>query len=330
MRAPDLGATAKNVFVLLLEAHYCNTGRCTPSIAGIGVALGRGRDAIFEALRSLEDNGWVRVRRARGSRSAYSFAWERLGPTGSLADTSESGREIPTTNCTSGPQTGRESSTPAGRENPTHIQGDNRKYISHSVEDGRGVPPPGRRTEPAGAVQSEIELSSASGDFEQFWQAFPKREGRAAALREWTGARAAGVTASLLVTGAQQYARKCATREARWIAAPANWLRGQRWLDGELDRSAGSAPAAPPPDDKITRAVREALAPRPRDDDTWVFVQEGSPEWTRWLRAVTHAGAHIGSGGGRVVQSETGALERMRGRYFPTPLPPSPELAAHV
>lgn len=321
MRAPELGATAKNVFFLLLDAHYCNTGSCAPSIARIAVALGRGRDAIFEAMRSLEDNGWIRVRRARGSRSSYSFAWERVEPTASRAETSESGREIPTTSGASAPQTSREIPTATGRENPTHNQGDNKKNISYVVGTGPGVT--SRGAQPLPAVRWKIELPSTTGeDFNQFWQAFPKKEGRSAALREWTLARAATVPASLLLTGARQYARKCSTREARWIASPANWLRGQRWLDDEPDRFSRTALAAPPPpDDEIVRAVRKAKAPR--DEATWVFVQEGSPEWGRWRGAFAHARVALESGVGRLVQSENGALERRLGRYFPTPLPPS-------
>lgn len=310
LRDPALSVTAKCVFVLLLEEHYCNTGRCAPSTASIGAKLGRGRDAIFEAVRSLEENGWVRVRRNRGSRSNYTFAWERQPATaGSLAALAESGGEIPTSACVNSSQTGREIPAPAGRENPTLNQGDNRKYISHSGEGARGVIPQAPRTVGAvGAVRSEIELPSAgAGEFEQFWQAFPKREGRAAAQREWTGARAAGVTASLLLTGAQRYAKTCATREARWIASPANWLRGQRWLDDEPDRSGRAAPAAPPaPDDEIARAVRQAKAPR--DEATWVFIQEGSPEWRRWRGAFAHARVALESGVGRLVESETAPL----------------------
>lgn len=320
MRAPELGATAKNVFFLLLDAHYCNTGRCAPSIARIAVALGRGRDAIFEAMRSLEDNGWIRVRRARGSRSSYSFAWERVEPTASRVDTSESSRENPTTSGASAPQTSREIPTATGRENPTHNQGGNKKYISQVVEMGLGPIPAGSQPRPV--VPSEIELPSTTGEgFEQFWQAYPKREGRAAALREWATARGAGTPAALLLTGARQYARKCTGRETKWIASPANWLRGQRWLDNEPDRFGKAAPPAPPPDDEIARAVRAAKAPR--DEATWVFVQEGTPEWGRWRGAFAHARVALESGVGRLVQSESGALERRLGRYFPTHLPPS-------
>lgn len=324
LRDPSLSAIAKCVFVLLLETHHSNTDHCSPSIAGMGAKLDRGRDAMFEAVRALEENGWLRVRRTRGSRSSYIFAWERLpAPAGSHAAPVESGGEIPTTDCTSEPPTGREIPTPTSRENTTLIQRDNKKDISQMVEMGLGLTSSG--SQPGPVVRSEIELPSTPEEtFDQFWHAFPKKEGRAAAQREWSVARAAGAPASLLLVGAQQYARKCAGREMKWIASPTNWLRGQRWLD-EPDRSTRTAPAAaPPPDDEIARAVREALAPRARDDDTWVFVPEGSPEWGRWIGAVAHARAHIESGVRRLVQTEAGTFERKLGRYFPTSLPPSP------
>ena len=39
--------------------------------------------------------------------------------------------------------------------------------------------------------------------------------------------------------------------------------------------------------------------------------------------------AHLDSGVRRLVQADGGAFERKLGRYFPTLLPPSPEVATH-
>lgn len=321
-----LCSTAKNLFGLLLDHLNSRTGQCNPSIARLASLLSLSRHAIMRSLAELESRGWVEADRKQGRRTDYELCFDRPEARHLVSERPEAGCENATGPEPAAPSTGRENATGGSCRNATRIQEENKKYISHLVDAGPGLIP--LESQPPPAAQSEIELPSDIGEtFDQFWQTFPKKEGRAAALREWTAARAAAVPASLLVSGAKRYARKCATREARWIASPANWLRGQRWLDDEADRFSRAAPATPPPDDEITRAVREAKAPR--DETTWVFIQEGSPEWTRWRGAFAYARAPLETGVRRLVQAETGALERRLGRYFPTPLPPSIEATSH-
>lgn len=78
-----------------------------------------------------------------------------------------------------------------------------------------------------------------AGFAEQFWPAYPRHVGKAAAERAWTKARKDGTPADEIITGARRYAAECERRqtEPHYIAHPATWLNAGRWAD---------EPAAPP------------------------------------------------------------------------------------
>lgn len=69
------------------------------------------------------------------------------------------------------------------------------------------------------------------GDFTQFWNVYPRREGRDRAQRAFNSAVRSGVPPAILIAGAQRYAANQRGQEQRYIAMPSNWLRDRRWLD---------------------------------------------------------------------------------------------------
>lgn len=82
--------------------------------------------------------------------------------------------------------------------------------------------------------------------FDQFWQVYPRREGKGQALKAFSNALDKADYAAI-VAGARQYAEHCArfNTERQYIRLPATWLNGIGWED---DRT--HAPAA-----KRTRAT---------------------------------------------------------------------------
>ena len=68
--------------------------------------------------------------------------------------------------------------------------------------------------------------------FEEFWQAYPKKEGRKAALAAYPMAlEKDGVTPDLLAMKAAQYAEAKGANDPKYIKMPQYWLNDECWLE---------------------------------------------------------------------------------------------------
>lgn len=68
-----------------------------------------------------------------------------------------------------------------------------------------------------------------SEDFTTFWQAYPRRVGKLAALKSYVKARTVA-TAEEILAGVELY---CAhlPEDVKYVAHPASWLNQGRWMD---------------------------------------------------------------------------------------------------
>lgn len=75
-------------------------------------------------------------------------------------------------------------------------------------------------------------------DFADFWEIYPRKTARAAALKAWQKAVRTAAPAAI-IEGARAYAAD-PNREAKFTAYPATWLNAGRWEDEPLpSRSSG-------------------------------------------------------------------------------------------
>lgn len=93
--------------------------------------------------------------------------------------------------------------------------------------------------------------------FERFWSAYPKREGRADALKAWKAA-IKKATPDTIIAAATRYAEQCTAKhtEAGFIKLAGGWLRSERWADF-------------PPDPKPDLLTIPAPHPPAETDDVW-------------------------------------------------------------
>ena len=82
-------------------------------------------------------------------------------------------------------------------------------------------------------------LDKLKDEFEEFWESVPNKKSKGHARTAYRAARRK-TDAETLLAGIKAYAESVAGKEARFIAHPATWLRGERWLD-EQSNSAGSS-----------------------------------------------------------------------------------------
>jgi len=83
-------------------------------------------------------------------------------------------------------------------------------------------------------------LAIASPLFDEFWQIWPRHDGKANALKAWAKA-VQKIPAIDLVEAARDYSQKPDLPDRKFIPHAATWLNGERWND-EI------APALPDPD----------------------------------------------------------------------------------
>lgn len=65
----------------------------------------------------------------------------------------------------------------------------------------------------------------------EFWAAYPRRIGKAAAFRRLDGVRRAGVPWERLMEGVRRYAEYAKTQEIQFVKHPATWLNQGCWDD---------------------------------------------------------------------------------------------------
>ena len=72
---------------------------------------------------------------------------------------------------------------------------------------------------------------AASDDFDRFWQAYPRRVGKQAALKAWRAALKRGAESELILAAAASYAASVSGADPQFIAHPATWLNAGRYED---------------------------------------------------------------------------------------------------
>jgi hypothetical protein len=94
-----------------------------------------------------------------------------------------------------------------------------------------------------------------SNPFEEFWNLYPRRIAKKAALKSYLRALK-DTTHAKIIEGVKRYASYCNTKgtEPQFIAHPATWLNQGRW-DDELDAGGGLGHA-------IASAIGERLGLR--------------------------------------------------------------------
>lgn len=83
-----------------------------------------------------------------------------------------------------------------------------------------------------------VSVSVSNTEFEQFWNAYPKKVGKGAAETSWSRAKINGeLTAVLTALDVQKRSEQWQKDSGQYIPNPATWLNQKRWLDGEPGKS---------------------------------------------------------------------------------------------
>jgi len=89
-----------------------------------------------------------------------------------------------------------------------------------------------RKVPPITPLKKEREREKdISVKFDEFWQAYPRRVAKLAALRAFKKALSKGTEASVIITGASRYGEASRDKDPEYIKHPSTWLNGGCWED---------------------------------------------------------------------------------------------------
>lgn len=140
-----------------------------------------------------------------------------------------------------------------------------RRDVAPTRPDHKPPYPPDAAPSPPSADRSS---ATADGDFETFWQTYPRKADEAKARAAWRRATS-DTAATVVLAGLDLQLETLRATEAQFIPKPDTWLRNQRWTD---------EPAEPEPDPWAHMTV---INPRPENWRELLEAQTSSERNTR-------------------------------------------------
>jgi hypothetical protein len=219
-----------------IEISYCfdkHTYAGSEAQTKIAARLGCTRQAVQEAIKALEAGGHLGVQPAarRGEENTYRML---------LPDAEE--------HVTFDDEISPEALTPMPTHVGTHA---NRHWHDMPTHVGTTCQPPLAHNTPSTPLKTpntpdeeSIDRSSEEdtgqskdrvipqNGFEEFWRAYPRKEGSGYARDEYVGIlKSKKATAAELLAGAERYAQERNGQDPKFTKHAKTWLKGECWLD---------------------------------------------------------------------------------------------------
>lgn len=230
-----ISSTARLVLLALVERADNRKHECFPTQAQLAADTGLSAEVVGRRARELEGHGLLsRERRQRqdGSRTSDLY---RLHTDVNLTDSPSPDSESP------------DSKSPDGESEPT------RRRVTTTPTESQGQPDAESEQEEPITLPSQNPSPThqdAGDGFDEFWDAYPIKSGRAPALKAW-GKAITKAEPTDIIAGAHRYAEFIARQRPDYkVKWPQGWLNDERWTD--------NLPQAQPP--ALTRTNQTLLA----------------------------------------------------------------------
>lgn len=203
----------ERLVLLAIADHASDDGSdAWPSIATLARKTGVSERTVQRCISSLVDMGELVVERLGNGRKSSKYRVRMVQGGQSVRGAKSSPRQDVTPDKLSPRQADDE-----GRQ---------------SVREGRQVDTQ-TVLEPSPEPSTPRPLRGLDAEFDQFWDVYPRREGKAAAKVKFATARKRGIALSVILAGAERY-RDDPNREPQYTAHPSTWLNQGRWDDEPL------------------------------------------------------------------------------------------------
>lgn len=232
----QMAVTATQKFILLSLADRANeSGCCWPSIRRLQADTRVGkRDTVITALKALEKKGLIRIGRTTGKGNVYTLLTSpEMGTSPEKGTSPEIGTTTsPEMVTTTSPEM---VTTPVPKRGPESIK-------NLPIESTNGTP--------HSLAQNERGCACVDSDFSTFWEKYPKKTGKKAALQAWNNAKDRPAIDKILASLEQQRTSPQWQREeGRFIPHPQKWISQGQWDD--------EAEAAPPREKTLDELLAE-------------------------------------------------------------------------
>lgn len=243
-----------------LGVHSDKSGWCYPSLKKIGALIGCSRQTVSGHISILVRLGYIESRIQKRDDGGQSSNLYRI-----LMDVGDPE--------TASDLTGGDGLEPTGGAGPEPTGGDGQLFdtiTSHTndpINDPyRNTPLSGDSADPPSARKKH---APANQEFEAFWQAYPRRIAKGAAIKAF-GSALKVATFSEIMDGVRRYAQTGPV--PKYTPHPATWLNQQRWADEIKEESNGKiinrSNAAPTKTDRLNAVIADAIA-NPPDLSIW-------------------------------------------------------------
>lgn len=202
-----MSPTCKLVLVAL--ANRANdAGECWPSVGTLTDETGLSERAVQNALAALEACGAIDRRERRGTSTVFRCTMKAVEPPQQMH---------PRTKCTPAADAGR--GARAAGEGVQEVRGGGAPAAPKPLLNPKREP----------TLNPQSARATSGGDFDAFWEAYPRKVSKGAARRAWAAA-VGKTTAATILAG---LARWRPPSDAKFTPHPATWLSGERWADEE-------------------------------------------------------------------------------------------------
>lgn len=195
-------------FLLIMLANYASNddGDCFPAIETLMRDTGLARSTVKKCIVNLQEKGcitsherWMGGRQLSNSYKMVMGWWE--GPSHDPRGPSHD------------------------RGGPSHDHPGGRHTTPNLSEEPINKPIPQKR--------EKVDEAELVRDFEEFWEAYPKRSNnpKMPAMKGYLKARKEGATKEVILAGVMAYARTRAGKETEYTAMAITWLNQKRWAD---------------------------------------------------------------------------------------------------
>ena len=210
--------------LLMALANFANgEGVCWPSIKSLAEDADLGERHVSAELKTLAKDGFITIVEVPGKSNHYRIHIPQGMNCGSGVRCAKG------VNHSSGVNHSASRTTVQGRGEPQCTPGDEPQDTPTTLNRHKTVNEPSVRAQAA----AQPRVMRYSPEFEEFWEAYPKKKSKGEAFKAWNQLRPDAGLRERMIGAVARLARSSDWREAngKYIPFPASWIRDEGWED---------------------------------------------------------------------------------------------------
>lgn len=201
-------APHQRLMMLAIADNANDRGVAWPSVATLAAKCSVQERAAQYTLQTLQREGWLAIEERPGRSNYYRVNMARMRDAVDCTPATNDGGAV--------------DDTPGGATHDTP-----------PVQPVAPEPSLNRHVEPSSVARRRRARIDYTPEFEEFWSAYPRKQGKQDAAREWERIMNLNIDRTAIVEAAHRLADD-PNREDQFTPHPSTWLHRDGWLDGPL------------------------------------------------------------------------------------------------